>query len=239
MPKFLDQVIPHAGPFEQERHLIQHIAGGHRDDGLLFHIAEQGDLVAQLLIDGIVGAGDDHVGRDTDRAQGGDRVLGGLGLDLAGRADVGQPGHVDEKHILAPDLVAQLAQRFQEWLGLDVAHRPADLHDDHIRLGLLANPGHAALDLVGDVRDHLDGPAQEIAAALLADDLGIHLSAGEVAEAAEADVDETFVVTQVQVGFGAVIQHVDFSMLVGTHRPGIHIDVRVQFLDGHLEARVP
>src|SRR5215211_4288658 len=93
----------------------------------------------------------------------------------------------------------------------------------------------SALDLVRDVRNHLDRPAQKIAAALLADDLGVHLSAGEVARAAETDVDESFIVTQVQVRFCTVVEHVHFSMLVWTHRPGIHIDIGIQLLNGNLE----
>ncbi len=128
-----------------------------------------------------------------------------------------------------------MAQGLEEWLGLDVADRPADLHEDDLGPGLLCDQPDAALDLVGDVRDHLDRAAEEIAAPLLLDDLGIDLPAGEVADAAEADVNEAFIVTQIQVGFSAVIQHEDFAMLVGAHRAGIDVDVRIQLLHRHLE----
>ena len=83
--------------------------------------------------------------------------------------------------------------------------------------------------------DHLDGAAEEIAASLLADDIRVHLSAGEVAGAAQANVNESFVVTQVKVCFRAVIQNIHFPMLIGRHRPGINVDIRVQFLHCHLE----
>ncbi len=90
------------------------------------------------------------------------------------------------------------------------------LRPDHdLRPGLLGHQPDAALDLVGDVRDHLDGAAQVITTAFLADHLGIHLTGGEIAEPAQADIDEAFVVTQVQVGFSAVVQHIDFTVLVG------------------------
>ena len=40
---------------------------------------------------------------------------------------------------------------------------------------------------------------------------------------------------QIQIGLGPVIGHIDFSMLEGIHRPRIHIDIRVQFLESDLE----
>ena len=75
-----------------------------------------------------------------------------------------------EEHVLAAELVAHLARRLDERLRLDVADRAADLGDDDVGLrassaGLQAHP---ALDLVGDVRDHLHGVAEVLAAALLA-----------------------------------------------------------------------
>src|SRR6185503_8299551 len=82
-------------------------------------------------------------------------------------------------------------------------------------------------------------PAEKIAAALLADDLGIDLSAGEVAGTAQADVNESFVVTQIQIRFCAVIQYVDLAMLIRTHRARIHVDVRIQFLDGNFKTAFP
>ncbi len=146
-------------------------------------------------------------------------MLRGFRFQFAGRADVRKPRHVDEEHVLAPDLVAELAQRLQERLRLDVAHRAADFHQDDFRARLLCHQPDAALDLIGDVRNHLDRPAQEVPAPLLLDDFRVHLPAGEIADAAQADVNEAFVVAQVQVRFRAVVQHVDFAVLVGRHRP--------------------
>jgi hypothetical protein len=54
--------------------------------------------------------------------------------------------------------------------------------------------------------------------------------------AAQAGVGEPFVVPEVQVGLGAVIQHVHFAVLVGAHRPRIDVDVRVELLDRDPEA---
>ncbi len=55
-----------------------HVAGG--DDGGLFDVAEQGDLVAHLAGDGAVGAAEEDVGLDTDGEHLFDGMLGGLGF---------------------------------------------------------------------------------------------------------------------------------------------------------------
>ncbi len=61
-------------------------------------------------------------------------------------------------------------------------------------------------DLVGDMGNHLYGSPQEISAALLADDFGVYLAGGCVACPVQANIDEAFVMTQIQVGFRAIIQ---------------------------------
>ena len=143
---------------------------------------------------------------------------------------------MDVKHVVAAQLVAHLAQRFQEGQRLDIADRAADLDQHDLGAGGLGDQADAALDLVGDMRDDLDGAAQVIAAALFADHLGIDLPGGDVADPVQADVDKALVMTQVQVGLRAIIQHVHLAMLVGAHRAGIDIDIGVQLLDCHGKA---
>ena len=84
-----------------------------------------------------VGAADDRVGLDADGAQRGDRVLGRLGLQLAGRPDVGHQRDVQEEAVVAADVVAHLAGGLEERQRLDVADRAADLgdHDVDVAVG--------------------------------------------------------------------------------------------------------
>ena len=114
------------------------------------------------------GAAHDRVGLDADLTERGHRVLGGLGLQLAARADVGHERDVQEEHVVAADLAAHLSGGLEERQRLDVADGAADLvdHDVDVRAG---HRQHLVLDLVGDVRDHLHGVAQEVAAAFLGD----------------------------------------------------------------------
>ena len=91
------------------------------------------------------------------------RVLRRLGLGLAGRLQVRDQRQVDVQAVLLADVEGELADRFQERQALDVADGAADLGDDHVDVvgGQLAD---GRLDLVGDVRDDLDRPAQVVAA---------------------------------------------------------------------------
>ena len=98
-------------------------------------------------------------------AQLGDRVLGGLGLLLARRADERHERDVDVADVLAADVEAELPDGLEEREDLDVADGAADLGDDDVDV-VGGEPADAALDLVGDVRDDLDGLAEVVAPAL-------------------------------------------------------------------------
>ena len=44
---------------------------------------------------------------------------------------------------------------------------------------------------------------------------------------------EPLVVAEVEVGLGAVVQHVDLAVLVRAHGPRVDVDVRVELLEPH------
>ena len=84
--------------------------------------------------DRVLGPADQDVGLDADLPQGADGVLRRLGLQLAGRLEVGDERQVDVQAVLAADVEGELADRLQERQALDVADRAADLgdHDVHV-----------------------------------------------------------------------------------------------------------
>ena len=107
------------------------VGGG--DHGLVVDVAHQRDLA----LDARPGSRrserqHDRVGLDADAAQRGDRVLGRLGLQLAGRADVGHQRDVQEEAVVPADVVADLAGGLEERQRLDVADGAADLGDHHV-----------------------------------------------------------------------------------------------------------
>ena len=108
------------------------VGGG--DHGLLVDVAHQRDLLLDPLGQLPVGPADDGVGLDTDRPERGHGVLGRLGLELAGRPDVGHQGDVEEEAVVPADVVADLARGLEERQRLDVADGAADLGDHHVHV---------------------------------------------------------------------------------------------------------
>ena len=231
-----DQKVTHPGFFHFEGNPVDGIDCFDGNDSLGFHIAEEGDLLLNAGVDGIIGAQNDGVGLDADPPQVAYAVLGGFGFQLFAGAQIDQPGQVDVDGILVAHILAHLADGFQKGLAFDVADCAADLYQHHIRL---AHPPHLAdvpFDFVGHVGDRLDCAAQIVAPSLFADDVVVDFAAGDIAQFVQVFVDKALIVAQVQVSFCAVLGDKDFPVLVGGHCAGVHVQVGVEFHGRHPNA---
>ncbi len=144
---------------------------------------------------------------------------------------------MEEEDVVATDVVAHLTGGLEERLRLDVTDGATDLRDDDVGpVSLEVRSAHGedpALDLVRDVRDDLDGVAEVFAAPLLGDDRRIHLAGGHIRLTGQVAVEEALVVTDVEVGLGAVLGDEHLTVLEGVHRARIDVEIRIQFLHGH------
>ena len=141
-----------------------------------------------------------------------------------------------QKQAVAPsDLGSHLTDGLEEGLGLDITGRAADLGDDHVRAGLLTDPVDKGLDLAGDVRDDLHGLAQIFACTLLTQHIPVHLTGGQVGKLVEVFVDKAFVMSEIQVGFRAVLGDEYFTVLERAHGTRIDVDIGVELLGCDLE----
>ncbi len=84
------------------------------------------------------------------------------------------------------------------------------------------------------MRNHLHGAAQIFPVPLLVQDVPVHLSRGEIGIAIQILIDKALVMAQVQVRLRAVLRDEHLAVLIRTHGSRIDIDVRIQFLGGHL-----
>ena len=84
--------------------------------------------------------------------------------------------------------------------------------------------------------DDLHGLAQVGALPFLVQHVPVHLAGGQVGVLVQVLVDKALVVAQVQVSLGAVIGHEHFAVLQRAHRAGVHVDIGIQLLAGHLQA---
>ena len=161
-------------------------------------------------------------------------MLGRLGLDLAGAADVGHKRQVDEERVFAAQLDAQLADSLDKGQALDVADRAADLHQRDV--GRTVELQDRLLYGVGDMRDHLHRAAQIFAPALLHDDAVVDAARGVVVPFPHDRVGEALVVPHVQVGLGAVIRDIHLAMLERVHGAGVDVDIGIELLEGDGQA---
>ena len=102
-------------------------------------------------------------------------------LSSPAERDVGHQREVDVERVLAADVLAELANGFEERQALDVADRAADL-DEH-DVDVAADRADAVLDLVGDMRNDLHRAPEIVAAPLLLDDRHVDLAGRPVAVA--------------------------------------------------------
>ena len=221
-----DHEIIHTLLVQHHRNFVQIIGIVRRNNRILGHVRKQRDLAALLTRQRQFRAADQYVGLDTDRTQLLDGMLRRLGLDLFRRRNVRHERQVDVDTAVAPQFDAKLTNSLQERQRLDVADRTTDL--DQTNVGITGAAMHGRLDLVGDVRNHLDSRTEVFAAALLADDSLVDAPGRVIGVSAGGRAHEALVVTQVEIGLGAIICDEDLAMLERTHRPGVDVDVRVQ-----------
>ena len=135
---------PRPERLEHQRDLVDGVGGLGRDDRIGRDVGEQRDLLADLVGDRVVRAQDDDVGLDADPAQLLDRVLGGLGLELARGGQRGEQRHVDVQDVGAPDVLAHLADGLEERQRFDVADGAADLDDHDVRVVVAGDAARCA-----------------------------------------------------------------------------------------------
>ncbi len=224
-----DEVVDALGA-EHQRHLVDVVDVVGRDHRVDREAREQRDLVADVAVEATLGAADQGVRLDPDPAQLVDRVLGRLRLQFTGVADVRHQRQVDEHASFRAEVGVELADRLEERQRLDVADGAADLGDhevDRLRLGDDQDP---VLDLVGDVRDHLDRGAEVVAAALALDHRVVDRARGDVRRPRCVFVGESLVVAEVEVGLGAILGDEHLAMLERAHRPRVDVDVGIELL---------
>ena len=183
---------------------LRHVVDARRihaiDHAFGIHVAHQGDLVLDGLIQRTVGTQDQRIRGDAELTQHHHGMLGRLGLELMGGGDVRHQRDMHEHAVLGTQVATDLTCGLQERLGFDIAYRAADFGDDHVdivgRLG-----AHTGLDLIGDMRNDLHALAEVFAGAFLAQHLLIDLTGGDIGLLAQVDVEETLVMADVEDRF--------------------------------------
>ena len=225
-------LVVEAGGVIGLRHRVDVVDVPRLDHGAFAHVAEQAELAPLFLGDFTVGAAQKDIRLDADRAQFLHRVLGRLCLEFAGARDERQQRQMNVDGMIARQFVLELTNRFEERQALDVADGAADFHQHEI-IFVIARE-HEFLDRVGDVRNHLNGRAEIIAAAFLGDDVLIDAPGGDVVGLGGRTPGEALVMAEIEIGLGAVVGHEHFAVLIRRHRSGIEVEIGVEFAETDL-----
>ena len=161
------------------------------------------------------------------------RMLGGLGLQLLAGGNVWHQSDVDIRDVGRSDVLAELADGFEERQDLNVADRSPNLGDDHINIRVVTEPANARLDLVRDMGNHLNGRSEEVATPFLLDYGQIYGPGGDVGVTPQVFAGKALVMTEVEVGLSPIIGDEDFPVLERVQGAGVDVEVGVEFLIDH------
>ena len=165
-------------------------------------------------------------------------MLGGLGLQLVGAGDEGQQRDVYVDDVPSAFFKPHLTDSFKERRSLDISDSSSYLGYQNVRADGVRRRVDALLYLIGDVGNDLHCSAEVISAPFLVYDGLVDLSGGDVAVYGKVLVDEALVMPEVKVGLCAVVGDEDLAVLVGGHRSGVYVDIRVALHHCHLIASV-
>ena len=130
----------------------------------------------------------------------------------------------------------ELPNRFNKGKSLDITHNAADFRYYVVVAILFAQELNATLDFVRNMRDYLHGFAQIVPAPFLANNRLINTSRGYIIAPRRLHIEETFVMTQVQIRFASVIRYVAFAVFIRIKRSRIDIDIGIELLNRYFVA---
>ena len=115
-----------------------------------------------------------------------------------------------EYALTARFVLGKLADGFKKRQCLDVTNRAADFAKHEI--DFVFADQKKIFNFVGDMRDHLNGFAQIIAAAFFFQHIGINPARRNRIGVARGHTCETLVMAQIQIGFGTIVGHKHLAM---------------------------
>ena len=136
-----------------------------------------------------------------------------------------------QQALAARAFVDELADGFEKRQPFDIANGAADFTQHEINLVL--TDAQELFDFIGDMRDHLNGFAQIIAAPFFLQHGRINPARRHAVGFARRHAGEPFVMAKVQIGFGAIIGHKHLAMFKRRHGAGIDVQIGVEFAQPH------
>ena len=199
-------------------------------------IAEQRHFLAQLRGEFVLGPADYYIRLHTVLLQFLHRMLGRLGLEFLGRAQIRNQGKMYGNAVFLRQFPLQLTHSLHERLGLHIPDSTANFGDDDIVIPGLGQEHHTALYFVRDMGNYLHGLAQVCPLPFLADYRVVDFSCGDIVGLGGVNTEEALIMPEVEVSLSPVFSHIAFAVFIGVQSARVYIYVRVEFLDGNFQA---
>ena len=142
--------------------------------------------------------------------------------------DVRHERDVDKAAVLSSLFYRYLTDSLKERLALDISHSSSDLHDHNVRI-LVARIIYERFDLISDMRYDLYSVPEVVSVTFFLKHVPVNAARSYVRVSVQILIYESLVMPEVKVCFRPVISHEHFAVLDRAHRPGIHVDVWVEF----------
>ena len=223
---------------EHQRHFINCRSVSNTNHAVHGDIREERNLGAFAFRNHVLGAAEQHVRIDTFFAQLLHGMLRWLRLQFTSGRNPRAKRQMDKAGVVTTHAEGHLTNGFNERQGFNVAHRTTDFNHSNVGLTVKGRSSAALdefLNFVRDVRNHLNGLTEVFATTFLTEHAFVDLTRREVVGLMHLRGDETFVVTEVEVGFRPVFRHKNFTVLERRHRARIDVDIRIELDHGHLQ----
>src|SRR5579864_5026816 len=197
-------------------------------------VAEQRDFRFQFRRERNVAAAKQNVRLNSDAEQFLDAMLRGFCFVFTGGSDERDESQMNVNCVVGTEFETHLANRFHEWERFDVSDRAADFDDYDVHI--IGNFAKRGFDFVGDVGNHLNSLAEVIAAALFGQNGFVDAARGPIVIARQLGIREALVVAKIEIGLGAIVGDVHFTVLIGRHRARIYVEIGIALLKSDIEA---
>ena len=141
---------------------------------------------------------------------------------------------MDEHAVFTTAFERNLSDRLEKRQAFNIADGAPNFSDDNIGVSIIELQ-HNLFDFIRDMRNDLDSFPQKLSSSFLVDNRLIDLPSRVITLPSQVCCGETFVVSEVEISFAAVIENIDLAVLIRAHRSRINIDVGVEFL--HLDSK--
>ena len=128
-----------------------------------------------------------------------------------------------KNRVVPPTLKGKFTNGFKKRESFNISSSPSNLSNYHVSSTLFTQLGDPIFNLVGHMRDNLHSLAQIITPPLFLQNGQINPPTGEIIKLGELRVGKSFVMAEVQIRFGPIIQNIYLTMLEGAHGSRIHI----------------